>query len=192
MELTVNYAKVEDGVLIKAPYEYGGITNFNYNETMCLLYGFKPVKYSKQKGNKAIYIDKGDYIQEEWIDDLEIIKTKKIEELMEYDSSTNINEFSVHGINMWLSKDVRVSIKMTLDAAKLQGIENYTLWSETQGFTLPIDIFINMLMLLETYASQCYNITAQHKINIKFLTSVEEIINYDFTKGYPNKLSFLI
>ena len=39
-------------------------------------------------------------------------------------------------------------------------------------------------------ASACYDNTAQHKANVSALTIVEEVMNYDYKTGYPNKLEF--
>nr|DAU41315.1 MAG TPA: hypothetical protein [Bacteriophage sp.] len=41
---------------------------------------------------------------------------------------------------------------------------------------------------IELYASECYNTTQQHIANIKKLNSKEQINNYDYTVGYPDKL----
>lgn len=49
-----------------------------------------------------------------------------------------------------------------------------------------------MLSALELYALKCYNKTAEHKVNIENMTSVEDIVNYNFTEGYPDKLNFSI
>ena len=49
-----------------------------------------------------------------------------------------------------------------------------------------------MLSSLELYALNCYNVTAKHKVAIEGLTNIEDIINYDYTVGYPDKLNFTI
>jgi hypothetical protein len=42
---------------------------------------------------------------------------------------------------------------------------------------------------LEIYALDCFNKTAEHKKNIEELTSVKEVAEYDYTVGYPEKLT---
>jgi len=49
-----------------------------------------------------------------------------------------------------------------------------------------------MLSSLEIYALECYNQTATHKAAVEALTTAEEINNYDYTTGYPEKLTFSI
>jgi hypothetical protein len=57
-------------------------------------------------------------------------------------------------------------------------------------FILPLNAAMQMLYALEKYASQCYDNTNRHLAEIKKLTSVEEIDNYDYSTGYPEKLKF--
>jgi hypothetical protein len=47
-----------------------------------------------------------------------------------------------------------------------------------------------MLVALEVYASRCFDTTAAHKAAVMKLTSVEAVLAYDFTQGYPDKLAF--
>ena len=49
-----------------------------------------------------------------------------------------------------------------------------------------------MLSQLEVYALKCYNRTAEHKANVIKLESIDEMISYDYTIGYPDKLTFTI
>jgi hypothetical protein len=50
-----------------------------------------------------------------------------------------------------------------------------------------------MLQELEVYAVKCYNQTSAHLAAIDDMTlTVEEILAYDFTAGYPEKLTFTI
>ena len=47
-----------------------------------------------------------------------------------------------------------------------------------------------MLNVLEMYALECYNVTQSHIAAVKALDTIEEIESYDYTVGYPKKLSF--
>ena len=47
-----------------------------------------------------------------------------------------------------------------------------------------------MLSALELYALECYNVTAAHKAAVSALESVEDIVAYDYTENYPEKLNF--
>ena len=47
-----------------------------------------------------------------------------------------------------------------------------------------------MLDKLEIYALNCFDITSKHKRNVYQISTIEEIENYDYTSGYPEKLTF--
>lgn len=49
---------------------------------------------------------------------------------------------------------------------------------------------LDMLDVIELYASACYDNTQRHLANIGALSTVEEILAYDYTLGYPEKLRF--
>lgn len=47
-----------------------------------------------------------------------------------------------------------------------------------------------MLYAIEVYASKCYDNTQKHLANVEKLETLEEIIEYDYHTGYPEKLNF--
>lgn len=102
-----------------------------------------------------------------------------------YDSSHCINEFTINGIPMWLDKDTRTGLQLRFEAEIAMGKTETTLWSNGQSFTLPLDKAMEMLKAIEVYASKCYNVTQEHLHNI---ATLEDISNYDYRIGYPNKL----
>ena len=59
------------------------------------------------------------------------------------------------------------------------------------GVLIPIEIEkgLEMLYQLEIYASSCYDVTSFHEMNIKSFKDVYKKASYDFTGGYPEKLS---
>lgn len=120
--------------------------------------------------------------------DLATAKKIKIDELVKYDSSSAVNEFTFSGLSMWLDKATRAGLLLRLDAEQKAGLENTTLWFGTQGFALPVATAFQILYALELYASQCYDRTAAHAAAIEQLTTKEEVEAYDFTVGYPDKL----
>ena len=45
-----------------------------------------------------------------------------------------------------------------------------------------------LLLKLEDYSHKCFVNTFKHLIVIKDLKNIEDIINYDYTTGYPEKV----
>lgn len=115
---------------------------------------------------------------------LKILKAK----IDNYDISSEVNSFLINGNKFWLDKNTRVGL-MHLANCSLDTVQ---LVLGDQILTIPVDIAKNFLQQLEVYAGQCYLQTQKHLLAIKELKTVEDIINYDYTKGYPEKITFNI
>ena len=121
---------------------------------------------------------------------LEDIKRNKVDEILAYDSSEAVNEFSIGGIPMWLDKATRAGLLLRFEAESKVGREQTTLWNNGQSYTLPLADAMQMLIALELYASECYDNTQRHLAEVSKLESIAEVEAYDYTIGYPNKLAF--
>ena len=78
----------------------------------------------------------------------------------------------------------------SISIEKAAGKEQSVLWFNNICVTFNCDSAIQMLSALELYALDCYNKTAEHKVNVQNLSSIEEVNNYDYKSGYPDKLIF--
>ena len=121
---------------------------------------------------------------------LKQLKEQTIAEILDYDKSNNVNSFSVSGERLWIDKETRVGLKLRFDAEKLAGKTETALWGNNRSYPLQIDQAILMLNTLELYASECYDVTAQHIYTINAMTTAEEVVNYNFRTGYPVRLEF--
>lgn len=115
---------------------------------------------------------------------------EKLSDIDYYDTSENINGFYLNDNLVWLDRDTRASLKNTIESSILIGRETLNIWFGDVYVTLPIETAKLLLATLELYATDCYNVTAQHKVAVKELTTIEEVDNYDITSGYPEKLHF--
>lgn len=122
--------------------------------------------------------------------ELEVEKRKVIKAIDDYDVSIEVNSFFLNGLQVWLDKSTRVGLMNSLTIEKTAGKEISTLWFGNIKLDIDTDAAIQMLSALELYALACYNKTSEHKVNVRNMTSVEDIVNYDFTAGYPDKLNF--
>lgn len=138
----------------------------------------------------TVYI--ADFIEVETTsnDPLEIAKQAVSEAILAYDSSEVVNQFSINGSPMWLDKATRAGLKLRLEAERSAGKESTTLWYGTEAITLPVANAIVMLNRLEIYASESYDVTQGHLARVALMESVEEVLGYDYTEGYPEKLNF--
>lgn len=102
-----------------------------------------------------------------------------------YDNSDNVNSFFVNGKKMWLDKATRVGLMHLINCSS----DSIQLVLGNELITFPIDQAKNFLTRLELYASQCYLQTQKHLLAVKDLKTVEEVLNYDYTAGYPEKIT---
>jgi len=119
---------------------------------------------------------------------LEKAKTNKIEELMVYDSSSAVNECFYNGLSFWLDKATRVGLTNAIEMLKVANKDEIDVWMGDVKLTLPLSTATYMLSSIEVYALDCYNVTSQHRVNIEELETIEEVEQYDYTTGYPDKL----
>ena len=116
------------------------------------------------------------------------LKDIKLAEISKYDTSSNVNSFYLNGIKVWLDKDTRVGLMNSTQITKSLGKETTVLWLGTIELEINCDKAIQLLSALEMYALECFNVTASHTKNVMSMNSIEDIYNYDYKKGYPEKL----
>ena len=171
------YTKIEDGkTIIKAANEIVIRTAteqiINPSEQMILADGWV------------------EYVPQPYIPTLEEIKANKVDEILAYDSSSEINEFSIGGVPMWLDKATRAGLLLRFEAEGKVGRTETTLWNDGQSYTLPLETAQQILIALELYASGCYDNTQRHIAEVQKMESKEAVEAYDYTTGYPQKLLF--
>ena len=101
-----------------------------------------------------------------------------------YDHSDNVNSFIYKENKYWLDKQQRSCMK-TVSESGLQEIE--IVFGDI-AVTLPSEFVKQFILELEAYAYKCFVVTAKHQQTIKSLQNIEDIINYDYTTGYPDKI----
>lgn len=116
------------------------------------------------------------------------LKEQKTDEITAYDTSSNVNVFSLNGVDVWLDRDTRVSLMNSTTIEKTSGKTTTTLWLGSMKIEVGVDKAISLLSGLELYALECYNKTAEHKNAVSQLSSIDDIVSYDYTQGYPAKL----
>jgi hypothetical protein len=123
---------------------------------------------------------------------LEAYKAQKQAELAAFDSSSAVNEFTLNGYPMWLDKATRVGLNNSINIEKKAGKTKTTMWFGGIPITVTITVALNLLSQIEIYALDCYNKTAEHAAAIGQLDTLENIMAYDYTTGYPEKLDLTL
>ena len=133
---------------------------------------------------------KAGYVQaEEPVMTVEDAKAAKIAEIAAYSDSDAVNSLTFHGIKTWLTPNVRANYLVSLDAAELLGETDITFVVEGVQASLPIKQVRLLLAKIQRYADACFIVTEEHKRAVRALQTVEEVESYDYTKGYPKKLT---
>lgn len=117
-------------------------------------------------------------------------KRDKLRDIEMYDSSSEVNEFYIQEMPAWLDKSTRSGLMLRFNSELAMKKENTTLWYNGNSFTLPLNTAIQMLYALEVYASECYDNTQAHLAAVEKLETLDEILEYNYRVGYPEKLNF--
>ena len=133
-----------------------------------------------------------DLVSEEWRErckaTLEKAKKEKLEAILAYDTSSDVNGFMLNGNKVWLDKETRVGLMNSTQITRDMGQDTTTLWFDGYKLEVRCDMVIMLLSSLEMYALECFNVTAAHKKAVSELTTIEEVEAYDYKTGYPKQL----
>lgn len=128
------------------------------------------------------------YFQSE--DDVEAWKSIRKMQVQGYDSSEKVNCFYLNDISLWLDKATRVGLVNSITIEKNAKRDKTCLWFGSHNVKMSVDAALDALSQLELYALDCYNITAQHLVDIDECETVDELRMFDISADYPNALHF--
>ena len=101
------------------------------------------------------------------------------------DKSSDVNSFIYKDKFYWFDKNTRLGL-MNLANCSSDIIE-VVLGEEI--VEMSTEKLKNFLSQLEVYAGKCFINTQKHLNAIKQLKTVDELIDYDYTTGYPDKIT---
>ena len=113
-------------------------------------------------------------------------------EIDKHDTSSAVNGFILNGQRVWLDKATRVGLMNSTTIAKAMGQSTTTLWLCDVKLVVECDKAIQLLSALEMYALECFNVTAAHKKAVTEMSTVESVLGYDYTAGYPKMLEMSV
>lgn len=136
-----------------------------------------------------------DYIEIPYTGEMDAVKLVKeavINAIIKFDKSEEVNSFSIQGNATWLDAEKRTQLKRRFEVEVQRGVTTTHLIIEDTGVAVEIAPQAGLTMLdeLEYYAIQTYDKTQAHKAAVVGLSTVKDVVDYDFTAGYPEKLSF--
>ena len=115
---------------------------------------------------------------------------KNIKELLKkkielYSASSDINSFIYEGKEYWLDKNNRTSL-WNLSNSSLGNLEIVIGDNIVTIGSIKLKAF---LLKLEIYAYKCFVNTFKHLKAAKNLEKLEDILNYNYKTGYPEKIT---
>ena len=193
------FGKIENGKLVFAPSVIiiGDKQIISNDASVYLRYGYKqivrePYPQGTEIAYKEHYVESDTTITISWVEDLEATRQNVLGEIAEFDTSSAVNEFVINGIGMWLDGDTeRPKLRGAVQTYLDKGLGDYPLCVEGVG-VIPVapTKLLSMLADIEVYAIKCFTKTFKHKEAVNALTTCEELANYNYTEGYPEKLHF--
>ena len=124
---------------------------------------------------------------------LEAVKSTVLKEIEQYDSSPAVNGFLLNGSVEWIDIELRIKLcTRTLPEEKKAGKTSTVLWLGNKPYELPIETIEQIMHEIEIYAKACLDVTNSHKAQVLTLSDVSALVAYDYTAGYPEKLSLNI
>ena len=112
------------------------------------------------------------------------IKKELLSLQKEYDNSSEVNSFYINGKRIWFDKVTRVGIVNAINLQKELGNNTYTIWFDNMSIELDINRALNILAMIENYASTCYNVTQKHINEIKKLNNLKSDTIYPYMELY--------
>lgn len=125
---------------------------------------------------------------------LESLKKIVMEAIAEYDKSDHVNSILINGKHTWVDSAKREQISRRINTDEENGYETTHLYDSLNSITYELSIHNAKAMLhdVETYAIKCFDKTNEHMTRVKSMDSINDIIGYDYTAGYPEKLKFIV
>jgi hypothetical protein len=157
------------------------------NGNLAFRFNITEEPYTTEEGEEAIGYRFDEIILTEGAETLSA-KQQMSDLIHEYGSSEKVDHFVYQGQKIWLDKATRAGLKLRFESEKALGIEETSLWLGTQEFHLKVSDAIQMLFLVEQYASACFDNESSLKREVEQAETLEEILAVNIYSGYPEEL----
>lgn len=121
---------------------------------------------------------------------VELLREKLLAEIRRYDKSEAVEDFTIQSVHLWLNSDMRAKVRENLETAQQKGEGDVILRYGGLAFPMSVQMGWQLYYAVLDYARATWDVTEIHLATAAKLTTVEEILAYDYTEGYPAKLVF--
>lgn len=105
--------------------------------------------------------------------------------IVQHDKSPDVNSFLYKDKFYWFDKNTRLGLMNLINCSS----DTIQVVLGEEIIEIPTEKLKNFLSQLEVYAGKCFVNTQKHLNAIKKLRTVEELVDYDYTSGYPEKIT---
>ena len=113
-----------------------------------------------------------------------VIFMKKVLKYQILKQDSKVNVFSFRGKDYWWDKNTRIGLNRLANSGK----NSYEIVFGTDIVEISKDELQKLLNQLEIYANKCFVNTHKHLNAIETLNTPLELIEYNYTLGYPDKV----
>lgn len=113
-------------------------------------------------------------------------KEAVLAEISAHDTSDSVNVFVLDGERGWLEKDTRMGLRQNVSDRRALGYADIVIWVNGKPHTMALDRADDFLRALENYAYACKAVTSGHKAAVAAMSTLEEVLRYDYKEGYPS------
>ena len=127
---------------------------------------------------------------EGWKELLKVVNGKADEESLrqvligKVQDKEDSKEFEYKGEKLWWDKNTRAGLVNLANSS----YDNVAILINNKIVELNPTVLKNLLTKLEVYSSKVFVVTHEHIQKIEKLQTLEDILNYDYTLGYPEKI----
>ena len=118
-------------------------------------------------------------------------KARKIAAIRVHDKSAAVNGFIYNGNEYWFDKQTRVGLANSIAIEKLAEKATTIIYCGDEAVELGIADAEEFLKDLELYAIGCFRQTEAHIQAVNAMVSPYEILAYDNTASYPEKIELV-
>ena len=175
-----------------------GTTYWDFLEGKWVLLSEDQIKFKESYPDASIeeVLDMEIQIPPIHIRTLQEAKQEKIQDVIQYDLSENVNSFNIiynkQTITTWITSEQRSNYKNSLDSAEMLDLKEVHPIFGGMQITIPITTAKLALAQIQNYADRCFIVTETHKANVNILDTIEAVDSYNNKVGYPEKLTFTI
>lgn len=161
-----------------------------YNQISTLKYGGKiyvnPPEDIILAAGYALY-EEAEKTEEEM---LAAAKEERCDMAERYGLHKDRNSYIAHGYTLYVPEENRNRLRGFITNAYAVDRTTLTFWWDGHPFTYTTAAWDRDLIQYESFIYEVYSVLQQHLANIKSLTTLEEVEEYDYTTGYPDIIDF--